>query len=48
MIKKQRKSEKQREKVLFNAANIKGPIEGIAGSDRTHLKFRDEEGLLLE
>ncbi len=41
--------EKQLEKVLLNAAPIKGSIEGIAGSDMIHLELGDdEEGLLLE
>ena len=41
--------EKQLEKVLLNAAHIKGSIEGIAGSDMIHLSLGDEEeGLLLE
>jgi len=41
--------EKQLEKVLLNAAHIKGSIEGIAGSDMIHLELGDdEEGLLLE
>jgi len=42
--------EKQLEKVLINAAHIKGSIEGIAGSDVIHLELGDDEGegLLLE
>jgi hypothetical protein len=41
--------EKQLEKVLLNAAHIKGSIEGIAGSDVIRLELGDdEEGLLLE
>jgi hypothetical protein len=42
--------EKQLEKVLLNAAHIKGSIEGIAGSDMIHLELGDDEaeGLLLE
>ena len=41
--------EKQLEKVLLNAAHIKGSIEGIAGSDVIHLSLGDEdEPLLLE
>jgi hypothetical protein len=41
--------EKQLEKVLLNAAHIKGSIEGIAGSDMIHLELGgEEEGLLLE
>ncbi|MBB5395488.1 DUF2130 domain-containing protein [Mucilaginibacter sp. AK015] len=41
--------EKQLEKVLLNAAHIKGSIEGIAGSDVIQLSLDDEdEPLLLE
>jgi len=41
--------EKQLEKVLLNAAHIKGSIEGIAGSDMIRLELGDDdEGLLLE
>src|SRR3984885_105093 len=41
--------EKQLEKVLLNAAHIKGSIEGIAGSDVIRLELGDDdEGLLLE
>lgn len=41
--------EKQLEKVLLNAAHIKGSIEGIAGSDMIHLDLgNDEDALLLE
>jgi len=42
--------EKQLEKVLLNAAHIKGSIEGIAGSDMIHLSLGDDEdeALLLE
>jgi hypothetical protein len=42
--------EKQLEKVLLNAAHIKGSIEGIAGSENIHLSLGDEddEALLLE
>jgi len=41
--------EKQLEKVLINAAHIKGSIEGIAGSDVIRLELGDdEEGVLLE
>jgi len=42
--------EKQLEKVLINAAHIKGSIEGIAGSDVIRLELGDDEGerLLLE
>ncbi|MBD1367092.1 DUF2130 domain-containing protein [Mucilaginibacter sp. ZT4R22] len=42
--------EKQLEKVLLNAAHIKGSIEGIAGNDVIHLSLSDEddEPLLLD
>jgi hypothetical protein len=41
--------EKQLEKVLLNAAHIKGSIEGIAGNDVIQLSLDDEdEKLLLE
>ena len=40
--------EKQLEKVLLNAAHIRGSIEGIAGNDSIHLSLTDEENLLLE
>jgi hypothetical protein len=39
--------EKQLEKVLLNAAHIKGSIEGIAGSDTIHLSLGDEDDALL-
>ncbi len=39
--------EKQLEKVLLNAAHIKGSIEGIAGSDMIHLDLGDDEDALL-
>nr|WP_294944757.1 DUF2130 domain-containing protein [uncultured Mucilaginibacter sp.] len=39
--------EKQLDKVLLNAAHIKGSIEGIAGSDVIHLSLGDEEDPLL-
>jgi len=39
--------EKQLEKVLLNAAHIKGSVEGIAGSDSVNLSMNDDE-LLLE
>ena len=39
--------EKQLEKVLLNAAHIKGSIEGIAGSDSVDLRLDDEENDLL-
>jgi hypothetical protein len=38
--------EKQLEKVLLNAAHIKGSIEGIAGSDNIQLNLMDEADLL--
>jgi hypothetical protein len=40
--------EKQLEKVLLNAAHIKGSIEGIAGNDMIRLELGDDEELLLE
>ena len=40
--------EKQLDKVLLNAAHVKGSIEGIAGSDNIQLSLTDEEDLLLE
>lgn len=40
--------EKQLEKVLLNAAHIKGSIEGIAGSDNIQLNLMDEPDLLEE
>lgn len=40
--------EKQLEKVLLNAAHIKGSIEGIAGQDTINLEISDEPGLLEE
>ena len=39
--------EKQLEKVLLNAAHIKGSIEGIAGSDNIQLNLLDDEDPLL-
>ena len=39
--------EKQLEKVLLNAAHIKGSIEGIAGSDMMQLSLADDEDALL-
>jgi len=39
--------EKQLEKVLLNAAHIKGSIEGIAGSDVIQLSLGDEDEQLL-
>jgi len=38
--------EKQLEKVLLNAAHVKGSIEGIAGSDAVNLSLLEEEILL--
>lgn len=40
--------EKQLEKVLLNAAHIKGSIEGIAGSDNIQLNLLDDQDLLEE
>ncbi len=41
--------EKQLEKVLLNAAHIRGSIEGIAGADAVNLTLLEEnESLLLE
>lgn len=40
--------EKQLEKVLLNAAHIRGSIEGIAGSDAVNLNIVDDDTLLLE
>jgi len=42
--------EKQLEKVLLNAAHIRGSIEGIAGMDNIHLSLTDDddEPLLLD
>jgi hypothetical protein len=39
--------EKQLEKVLLNAAHIKGSIEGIAGTDVIQLSLGDEDDALL-
>ncbi|RFZ90590.1 DUF2130 domain-containing protein [Mucilaginibacter conchicola] len=39
--------EKQLEKVLLNAAHIKGSIEGIAGNDMIQLSLGDEDDALL-
>jgi len=39
--------EKQLEKVLLNAAHIKGSIEGIAGNDVIHLSLSDDDEQLL-
>jgi hypothetical protein len=40
--------EKQLEKVLLNAAHIRGSIEGIAGSDTIQLSLTDDDPLLLD
>lgn len=40
--------EKQLEKVLLNAAWIRGSIEGIAGGDTIQLSLTDEDELLIE
>lgn len=40
--------EKQLEKVLLNAAHIKGSIEGIAGSDHIQLNLTDDESDLID
>lgn len=40
--------EKQLDKVLLNAAHVKGSIEGIAGSDNIQLSLTDDEDLFLE
>ncbi len=39
--------EKQLEKVLLNAAHIKGSIEGIAGADAVNLNISDDDDALL-
>ena len=39
--------EKQLEKVLLNAAHIRGSIEGIAGADAVNLNIADEDDTLL-
>lgn len=39
--------EKQLEKVMLNAAHIRGSIEGIAGADAVNLSLQDEEDTLL-
>ncbi|SDP47996.1 hypothetical protein SAMN05428975_1393 [Mucilaginibacter sp. OK268] len=39
--------EKQLDKVLLNAAHIKGSVEGIAGSDSIQLSLTDDEDALL-
>ncbi|MDQ2721574.1 MAG: DUF2130 domain-containing protein [Bacteroidota bacterium] len=38
--------EKQLEKVLLNAAHVKGSVEGIAGQDSIHLSLLDDQDLL--
>jgi len=40
--------EKQLEKVLLNAAHIKGSIEGIAGTDAVNLNLFEDTDKLLE
>ncbi len=40
--------EKQLEKVLLNAAHIRGSIEGIAGTDAVNLTLTDDDPLLLD
>jgi hypothetical protein len=40
--------EKQLEKVLLNAAHIKGSVEGIAGNDSVNLSMSEDDELLLE
>ena len=40
--------EKQLDKVLLNAAHIRGSVEGIAGSDTIQMNLLDETDLLLE
>ena len=39
--------EKQLEKVLLNAAHIRGSVEGIAGSDSVNLNLLDEGDMEL-
>jgi len=39
--------EKQLEKVLLNAAHIKGSVEGIAGSDAVNLNLLEDESQTL-
>ena len=39
--------EKQLEKILLNAAHIKGSVEGIAGADAVNLNLLDDEDVLL-
>jgi hypothetical protein len=40
--------EKQLDKVLLNAAHIRGSVEGIAGNDTIQMNLLDETDLLLE
>jgi hypothetical protein len=40
--------EKQLEKVLLNAAHVKGSIEGISGMDAINFNLLDEPNLLEE
>ncbi|MEO6134029.1 MAG: DUF2130 domain-containing protein [Ginsengibacter sp.] len=40
--------EKQLEKVLLNAAHVKGSVEGIAGQDSIHLSLSEDEHTLLD
>ena len=40
--------EKQLEKVLLNAAHIKGSVEGIAGADAVNLNLFEDNDKLLE
>jgi len=39
--------EKQLEKVMLNAAHIRGSIEGIAGTDTIQLSLTDDDETLL-
>lgn len=40
--------EKQLDKVLLNAAHVRGSIEGIAGTENIQLSLTDDEDLLIE
>ena len=41
--------EKQLEKVLLNAAHVRGCVDGIAGTDTVNLSLADDaDALLLE
>ncbi len=40
--------EKQLDKVLLNAAHIRGSVEGISGTDNIQLSLTDDEDLFLE